>query len=57
MNSEIKLSFAQNPIKEAVHFYEMLGLIGKSFSALKIKADERAEELEQLILKFGEDID
>ena len=43
---DLKFSFSSNPLKEALRFYELLRLVAKNFSKLKIKARKRATEIE-----------
>ena len=47
---DLRFSISENPIKDAVHYFEVLSLIEKGFSALKIKAEDKARHLEELIL-------
>lgn len=54
---ELRFSISENPIKDAVHYFEVLCLIEQNFSALKIKSEERARHIEELILQFGRDLD
>ena len=54
---DLRFSISENPIKDAVHYFEILSFIAKSFSALKIKAEEKAQQVEELILQFGRDLD
>lgn len=53
----MRFSISENPIKDAVHYFEVLTLIEKNFSALKIKAADKASQVEELILLFGKDLD
>ena len=39
---DLRFSISENPIKDAVHYFEVLSLIEKGFSALKIKAEDKA---------------
>ena len=53
INLKINFSVSLNPIKAVAHYYEILKMIEFSFSALKIKTNERMDQVKETITIFG----